>query len=238
MPAPRTRATVAHVQKAKGPAEAATSPDHGSTKPLEGTAMNKPINTTRSLAPATEEPHDKARRLAEELSVALDEAFQGRFGAEIYPAHRAHAGVPAVGFFNIRSQWFARHRGLRAQRYLRRLATMPAEDRARHYSKRLSRLSHLVADPMFELVTRYMDANRRLNESDIFDDDAVDTFCEEQIDPIRDEIIQLAPIATTKAGALAALRLAERQYREGDGEMANPLMVAVMGFLEAEQVPA
>ena len=91
-----------------------------------------------AVAAATEEPHDKARRLAAELSEALNEAFGGRFGAELYPANMQNPIWP-VGFFDIRSKWFAWHRGRRAQRYLRSLATMSPEERAAHYSKRLQR---------------------------------------------------------------------------------------------------
>lgn len=94
--------------------------------------------------PETEEPHDKARRLAEELSETLNEAFDGRFGADIQPSRR-NGGNAIVGFYNIRSYWFAWRRGRRAQSYLRRLMTMSAEERARHYAKRLERVAGRAA---------------------------------------------------------------------------------------------
>lgn len=73
-----------------------------------------------------------------ELSEALDEAFEGQFGAEVYPAHRRGEDWP-LGFFSIRSRYFAWTRARRSQRYLHRIMTMNDEEQVQYYRKRLMR---------------------------------------------------------------------------------------------------
>jgi hypothetical protein len=50
------KANFLYVEKKKGPAEAATSPDHGSTNPSKGMEMNKHVDTTAAAGAATEFP--------------------------------------------------------------------------------------------------------------------------------------------------------------------------------------
>ncbi|MND71435.1 hypothetical protein D3C87_1160910 [compost metagenome] len=74
-------------QNAKGPAEAATSPDRGSiTHPcMRKEEMNEATNST---APAVEQELicDKVERLARELAEALPLWANGAFMAEVFPA--------------------------------------------------------------------------------------------------------------------------------------------------------
>ncbi|KHJ55135.1 hypothetical protein LA66_00135 [Aureimonas altamirensis] len=100
--------------------------------------MDRHSNTMRAEAQATEDPHERARRLLLELSEALNEAFDGHYGAEVMPAYLRGKSWP-IGFFNIQSHQLAWARAHRAQRYLRRVMTMSEEERAQHYRKRFQR---------------------------------------------------------------------------------------------------
>ncbi|WP_146198918.1 hypothetical protein [Falsochrobactrum shanghaiense] len=87
-------------QKAKGPAEAATSPSHGSN-PTTG-MKNMDSNTTNSPEGATESPVMRVNRLSRELSEALNQWMDGEFMAVILPATRGN-GYPIM-FGNIENQ--------------------------------------------------------------------------------------------------------------------------------------
>lgn len=71
-------------QKAKGPAEAATSPSHGSTNPEKDTEMNEATNTTTARATPDvldlEGPIADASRMASILSRLLTDAIGGKRG--------------------------------------------------------------------------------------------------------------------------------------------------------------
>ncbi|MBD9592708.1 hypothetical protein IB270_07675 [Ensifer sp. ENS05] len=84
-------------QKAKGPAEAATSPSRGSNNPKKDKEMN--VSTTITVAGRQPEPIvDRVQRLAGELSEALTEWQGGQFAASVYPAdHPAGIHFPSVG---------------------------------------------------------------------------------------------------------------------------------------------
>ena len=81
--------------KAKGPAEAATSPSHGSTNPGKDTVMNEAMNTT------SEHPWEAARRLSKELSATMSLCNAGDWYAHVFPADRpyciAFAAKPDAG---------------------------------------------------------------------------------------------------------------------------------------------
>lgn len=108
------------------------------------------------------------------------------------------------------------------------------DDRLKDFMRSL--IVQPAPDPLLDLVTAYFAACDDLTNSPLRggndDDDIVDAFCVERIAPLRDQIIAGNFVATTKAGAAAALRLAERQANEGDVDLAMPLMAAVRGFLQ------
>jgi hypothetical protein len=95
-----------------------------------------------------------------------------------------------------------------------------------------------MTDPLFTLAAVYLEATRQLNCSTCCDDDVVDAFCTAHMDPVRDRVIEDCPIPVTKAGALAALRLAELANGQGDYEMSAALIAPVATFLEAHEVVA
>ncbi|TAA61888.1 hypothetical protein [Shinella sp. JR1-6] len=76
--------------KAKGPAEAATSPSHGSTNPEKDTEMNEVTNTT------SEHPWEAARRLSRELSAVLGQIPGADWSANVMPpAQQTFVGYSA-----------------------------------------------------------------------------------------------------------------------------------------------
>ncbi|NVP55986.1 hypothetical protein [Mycoplana rhizolycopersici] len=89
------------LSETKGPAEAATSPSHGSNNPGKEKEMNTAIDTivtrkkevhtgsdrdTRSFDKQTETAAERVKRLTAELSEALDEHADKRFHAVVYPS--------------------------------------------------------------------------------------------------------------------------------------------------------
>lgn len=92
-----------------------------------------------------EEPKAKAHRLVRELSEALNEVWEGRFGAEVFPSRIVDQRWPK-GFFDIKSQSEAWQRGRDAQEYLRGIEEMPVQDRIRHHMQQL-RLALVESDP-------------------------------------------------------------------------------------------
>lgn len=88
-------------QKAKGPAEAATSPSHVSLTPPKG-MKNMDTNNTEAVQAASELPVERVNRLSRELSEALGEWMDGEFMAVILPAKRGN-GYPIM-FGNIDNQ--------------------------------------------------------------------------------------------------------------------------------------
>lgn len=72
----------AALQNAKGPAEAATSPDHGSNIPPKEFEMNEQSNSTADAR----SPMEEIRRLQKELSHRLAEHNDGRWFAMTMPA--------------------------------------------------------------------------------------------------------------------------------------------------------
>lgn len=88
-----------------------------------------------------------------------------------------------------------------------------------------------AADPMRDLVRRYVEANAALNASAITVDDEVDAFCDMHINPMRDELRERTPTTTTREGAADALRAALQMAREGDTDVAEAIIGSVIGFL-------
>lgn len=76
----------AAAQKAKGPAEAATSPSQVQT-PTKG-LKNMGMNSTEAVQAASEHPEQRIRRLAKEISSALD-GTEGYRVVIIYPSAQA-----------------------------------------------------------------------------------------------------------------------------------------------------
>lgn len=89
-------------QKAKCPAEAATSTPGGiETSPVKK-EFNMDSNSTQNAGRATELPVERVNRLSRELSEALNGWMDGEFMAVILPATRGN-GYPIM-FGNIDNQ--------------------------------------------------------------------------------------------------------------------------------------
>ncbi|MGW6778301.1 hypothetical protein ACWF50_09645 [Brucella pseudogrignonensis] len=88
-------------QKAKGPAEAATSQPSQVQSPDKG-LENVSTNSTKNAEGATELPVERVNRLSRELSEALNGWMDGEFMAVILPATRGN-GYPIM-FGNIDNQ--------------------------------------------------------------------------------------------------------------------------------------
>lgn len=89
-----------------------------------------------AIAAPVEEPHAKAHRLRDELAEVLNVAWEGRFGAEVFPSQIVDSAWPK-GFFDIRGHSEAWKEGQAARRYLSMVSEMDAERRAGHFGQEL-----------------------------------------------------------------------------------------------------
>lgn len=93
-------------------------------------------------APATvstaipEDAVTRANRLRSELSEALNHAWGGKFGAEVFPSRIVDERWGAK-FFHIRSQAEAARQASNALGYFSQLDAMDADKRAAHFAQKL-----------------------------------------------------------------------------------------------------
>lgn len=87
-------------------------------------------------------------------------------------------------------------------------------------------------DPLLDLVSLYRATVNTLEASGIEDDDAFEAEYDRIVEPLWHRLRDETPIATTEAGALAAIRLANEEMRHTADGFAPPLVAAAVAYFD------